>query len=1179
MPDLFLSYGHQDKALVRRFAEAFESEGFSVWWDSALRSGDAFDQVIEKTLAEAKVVIVFWSPRSVESRWVRAEATQAERNGTLAPVMMAPCKRPIIFELTHTADMSHWEGDPRDKAWLELVDDIRRRVAHGPVTATEDQGRQPTRQPPSAERRQVSVVNCSLLSAADAASDLDPEDWRDVVLAFQKQVASTIALFEGQIEVAQGDAVAGVFGARQAREDDAQQAVRAGLALVEMIRTFKWKGAPSLSGRVGIDTGLVVIGGDGGAAFGAPVNVAAQLQSQAAPDSVVISPATATLAGGAFDLEPFGSRAFRVLAPRATQTRFDVSRARGLSQLVGRSAELQLLHDAIRQADAGDGQVIGVVAEAGAGKSRLCFEFLESCRADGIPVYEGRAVSHGRNIPLLPVLEVFRSFFGIRTEDDGEAARAKIEQRLKHLDGALGDILPPVFDFLGVPDPERPTPPMDPEARQRQLMGLMRHVINQAGASQVSVTLIEDLHWLDAASELFLEHMVDARAGARSVLILNYRPEYHPQWMKNAWCRQIALAPLGHTALKDLLADLLGTDPSLTGLADLIEARAKGNPFFVEEIVQTLVETRHLDGVRGAYRLVSRVEKLEVPVTVAAVVAARIDRLPERERRLLQVASVIGIDFSEPLLAAVAELAPSELNSALSNLRRAEFIVERSLFPVAEYAFRHPLAQEIALGALLKDRRRQIHGAVARAIEQQEGRTEELSALLAHHWDDAGEPLLAARSHRAAAEWVGLTDLNAASWHWGRVRALVGDLEGQQEAAELGVMACTHLLNLSWRYEVSAENIKAMLDEGRAFARATGDPAAEVKVAIVYNRACCSAGDLSNYAQLALENYEAALRIDDVALQANAAGFLADAFLYTGRLPEALAIVEKGLADFTTEIPRSEWLQGFNPRSVLHFWRATCLTLTGRLVEGLAAYEEGRAFVEADGSPEASAYLWSWGALAYLTAGDVPKVIACADEVDRVCTALGDPLTIVAHRELCRTYVALGTGRPRDAVESARAALEIHKVGERQHAGMSAMLLAEALLQSGDAAAAVAMAEESVEMCRAMLRANLEAQALGVLTRALLSRDGPAAKAPAEAALERAGELIERTGAATLAPSLLEWRAALAATLGDQETCGDLLRRAVALYAKIGAPLQAGRVWFSMNAVPAESAPTAQPAG
>ena len=213
--------------------------------------------------------------------------------------------------------------------------------------------------------------------------------------------------------------------------------------------------------------------------------------------------------------------------------------------------------------------------------------------------------------------------------------------------------------------------------------------------------------------------MVDARAGSRNLLLLNFRPEYHADWMQKSWYRQIPLTPLGRDAIAELLADLLGTDPSIAALAGPIHARTGGNPFFTEEVAQTLIESGHLEGTRGAYRLVTPIERLEVPATVQAVLAARIDRLPEREKRLLQVASVIGKDFPEPLLAAVAELPADELKAALAALRRAEFIHEQAIYPVAEYAFKHPLTQEVALGSQLKERRRQVHAAVARAIEQQ----------------------------------------------------------------------------------------------------------------------------------------------------------------------------------------------------------------------------------------------------------------------------------------------------------------------------------------------------------------------------------------------------------------------------------------------------------------------------
>ena len=361
-------------------------------------------------------------------------------------------------------------------------------------------------------------------------------------------------------------------------------------------------------------------------------------------------------------------------------------------------------------------------------------------------VYEGRAVAHGRNIPFLPVLEVFRSYFGITAADDDRAAREKIAGRMVLLEQSFAETLPLIFDFLGVSDPQRPAPRLDPEARQRQLLAVMRQVIQSVSEAQPTVTLIEDLHWMDEASAEFVAHMVDARAGSHNLLLLNFRPEYHAEWMQKSWYRQIPLTPLGREAIAELLADLLGNDPSIAGLAGAIHARTGGNPFFTEEIVQSLIESGHLQGSRGAYRLVTPIERLEVPATVQAGLAARIDRLPEREKRLLQIASVIGKDFAEPLLTAVAELPLDELKAALAALHRAEFIHEQALYPVAGYSFKHPLTQEVALGSLLQERRRQVHAAVARAIERQDAEhLDERAALLAHHWEAAGDGFAAAR--------------------------------------------------------------------------------------------------------------------------------------------------------------------------------------------------------------------------------------------------------------------------------------------------------------------------------------------------------------------------------------------------------------------------------------------------
>jgi adenylate cyclase len=278
------------------------------------------------------------------------------------------------------------------------------------------------------------------------------------------------------------------------------------------------------------------------------------MENLAEPNTCFVSANTAALARGYFDLEDLGEfrvkgvanpmHVHRLNGMGTSRNRFDVSRSRGLSRFVGRASDLRILEDALEQTASGNGQVIGVVADAGTGKSRLCFEFLERCRAKGMRVFEGRAVAHGRNIPFLPILDVFRSYFGITSEDDERSSRAKIARHIESLGSTFAETLPLVCEFLAVGDPQNPAPKLDPDARQRQLVGVIRQIIRSASARHPAVTMIEDLHWLDAASAEFLEHMVEAREGTHSLLLLNFRPEYRAEWMQKSWYRQIPLTPL-----------------------------------------------------------------------------------------------------------------------------------------------------------------------------------------------------------------------------------------------------------------------------------------------------------------------------------------------------------------------------------------------------------------------------------------------------------------------------------------------------------------------------------------------------------------------------------------------------------------------------------------------------------
>jgi adenylate cyclase len=562
------------------------------------------------------------------------------------------------------------------------------------------------------------------------------------------------------------------------------------------------------------------------------------METLAEPNTCYVSAGTTALVDGFFLFHDLGEfrvkgaaepvRVRRLEGVGEARTRFDVARSRGLSRFVGRDADLRALSDALEQAVAGNGQAIGIVADAGTGKSRLCFEFLAYCRERGMRVFEGRAVAHGRNIPFLPILEILRSYFGVTGDDDDDAARVKIAGHLTVLGTEATESLALVYDFLGVADPQNPTPRVEPEIRQRQLVGVMRHIIASASRERPSVAMVEDLHWLDPASGEFLEHMVDACAGTHSLLLLNFRPEYRAEWTRKSWYRQIPLTPLDEEAVGVLLTSLLGADRSIAELAAPIHARTRGNPFFVEEVAQHLIEAGHLQGTRGAYRLVTSLDRLEVPATVNTVLAARIDRLADREKRLLQTASVIGKDFPERLLAEVADLASDELKTALAELRRGEFLHERSVYPVVEYAFKHPLTQEVALGSLLKDRRRHVHAAVARAIEAQDSaRLDERAALLAHHWEEAGEAWKAACWHRRAAEWAGVTNAVEGLRHWERVRQLLRPLAHTPEALQLGIAACVGNLNLCWRLGTPVAEATGIFEEGRRLAQEAGDVRAQ----------------------------------------------------------------------------------------------------------------------------------------------------------------------------------------------------------------------------------------------------------------------------------------------------------------------------------------------------------------
>ena len=520
------------------------------------------------------------------------------------------------------------------------------------------------------ERKQVTVLFADVKGSMALAEQVDPEEWHRILDRFFQILTDGVHRFEGTVNQYTGDGIMALFGAPIAHEDHAQRACYAALHLRDELRGYaaelKRTRGLSFAVRMGLNSGEVVVGSIGDdlrmdyTAQGHTVGLAQRMEQLADGGTAYLSEHTAKLVQGFFVLRELGVftvkgvrdalHVFELQGAGAFRSRLDAARTRGFSRFVGRAEEMQMLEAALARAQAGHAQIVGIVGEAGLGKSRLSYEFLEGCRARGLMTYEAHGVAHGKTIPLLPILQLCRAFYGITEQDSDARARELIAGRLLLLDDAFRDSLPLVFDFLGVPDPERPVPRIDPEARQRQLFAVFRGVIQARGQRETSVTLLEDLHWFDAGSEAFLEPLLDAQSGTRGLVLLTFRPEYHADWTHKSAYQQLALQPLGPEALRQLLVDLLGTDPSLTGLAAAIHARTAGNPFFSEEVVQVLIEAGTLVGTRGSYRLVAPIAKLEVPGTVHAVLAARIDRLGEREKHVLQTAAVIGKTFAEPVL-------------------------------------------------------------------------------------------------------------------------------------------------------------------------------------------------------------------------------------------------------------------------------------------------------------------------------------------------------------------------------------------------------------------------------------------------------------------------------------------------------------------------------------------------
>jgi class 3 adenylate cyclase/tetratricopeptide (TPR) repeat protein len=618
------------------------------------------------------------------------------------------------------------------------------------------------------ERKQVTVLFVDVSGFTSLSERLDPEEVHRLMSRAFDLMLAEVHRYEGTVNQFLGDGIMALFGAPVAHEDHARRAVHAALGIARALETYRAELEPrgiTFRARQGLNTGLVVVGSIGRdlrmdyTAVGDTTNVAARLQQVGEPGRVTISEATHRLVHGYFETRALGDKqlkgkteptpAWEVLAARETRTRLDVEAEQGLTPLVGRERELGQLLAAFARARAGEGQVVFVVGEPGIGKSRLLLELRHRVDADA-GWHEGHCLSFGKGMAFRPLVDLIRRWFGVEDGDAETAITAKLERGAAEIGGDLVTVVPYLRALLSIDPGDDGVRAMSPAERHGATLEALRRLLVRAAERQPRIVVIEDLHWIDGASERFFGTLVDSVPAVRAMVVFTYRPGYANPFGDRSYFTRIVPAPLSADESARMATAVLATDALPARVRALIAAKAEGNPFYIEELVKSLEESGTLRQTNGRFDLARPVTAAEIPGTIHDVIAARIDRLAEAPKRTLQLASVIGREFSRRLVDRLAEVR-GRTEDFLRELTALELILERRRFPELAYMFKHALTQDVTYASLLVQRRRDLHGLIGRAIEElYADRLPEHFEMLAHHfsraedWDRAFDYLLKA---------------------------------------------------------------------------------------------------------------------------------------------------------------------------------------------------------------------------------------------------------------------------------------------------------------------------------------------------------------------------------------------------------------------------------------------------
>jgi class 3 adenylate cyclase/tetratricopeptide (TPR) repeat protein len=1025
-----------------------------------------------------------------------------------------------------------------------------------------------TRRALEGERKQVTVLFADLKGSTELIRDLDPEAAQALLDPALHHMMDAVHRFEGTVNQVLGDGIMALFGAPVAHEDHAVRACYAALAMQAAMQRYAEEVRRShgleVQIRVGLNSGEVVVRTIGNdlhmdySAVGPTTHLAARMEQLATPGSIRLTAATLRLVEGLVQVNALGRfpvrglpepvEVFELVGASAARRRLQAAATRGLTRFVGRQQELAALQQVLERAGAGHGQVVAVVGEAGVGKSRLVYEFVHAHHTQGWSVLESASVSYGKATPYFPVIDLLKSYSHIVDHDDTRTVRAKLTGQLLTLDAALQDAIPALLSLLDALPDDSPFLQLDPAQRRQRTLTALKRVLLRESQVQPLLLVFEDLHWIDTETQALLDSLVESLPTAQILLLVNYRPEYQHVWGSKTYYTQLRLDPLPPLSADEFLHALLGDAPSLAPLTRLLIARTEGNPFFLEESVRTLAETGVLQGERGAYHLGHALQTVQVPATVQAVLAARIDRLPPEEKGLLQTAAVIGHEVPLPLLQAIGDMPEEVLHRSLAHLQATEFLYETRLFPECEYTFKHALTHEVAYGSLLHERRRALHARIVEALEALAGdRVAEQVERLAHHalrgeaWDkalaycrQAGEKAMARSAYREA---VGSFE---------QALSALSHLPEQRDTREQALDLRLALRNALFP-SGDFGHILAVLREAEALAATLDDPRRLVQVSCFLSTHFNFRGAYDQAIATAQRALALAKASGEVVLHALANQYLGRVYQAQGDYHRALDCLGQTRVALEGVRRHERFGLPFLPAVFSRAFLAVCHAELGMFAEGRAFGDEGLQTAEAVDHP-ASLMFASWGiGLLALRQGDLRRALPRLERAMGLCQDADLPVNFPVMAPALGAAYTLG-GRVADAVPLLTQALE--QTIATEMVGFQALCslpLGEAHVAAGHLEEAHTLTERALALARAHQERSNQAYALRLLGD-IAARREPPQSALAESSYQQALTLTEELGMRPLQAHCHRGLGTLYATIGQPEHARAELSMAIELY-------------------------------